>query len=208
MIIKSKVMSIPWTPLTKKVEAYFTKIKEAEVPSKVDGAWLKAAGWRSGDDYKIIVIWKTLGLVDAQNQPTNEWLKFKTPTSSRKTLARAIKNGYSGLFSMYSDAWRKDDEALYSYFMSKTGESEKKVTQMVTIFKTLVQMADFQVESPIDLDDKTDEVPQRKTQTKVSKRIGPSIHINIELHLPATDDIKVYDNLFMSMKKHLLTDEI
>lgn len=33
----------------------------------------------------------------------------------------------------------------------------------------------------------------------------PSIHINIELHLPATTESEIYDNLFLSLRKHLLT---
>ncbi len=33
----------------------------------------------------------------------------------------------------------------------------------------------------------------------------PTIKINIELHLPETHDAEVYDKLFQSLKKHLLT---
>jgi len=35
----------------------------------------------------------------------------------------------------------------------------------------------------------------------------PTIAINIELHLPATENPEVYDNLFKSLKKNLLTND-
>jgi len=202
---------VPWTKLTNKIDTYFKKIRESGVPDQVKGPWLKKSGWRSGDDYKILEIWKIIGFIDEDNIPTDYWRRYKVPTESKIVLADAMRKGYKVLFDMYEDAWRKDDEAIYAVFMGQTGESVTKVNQMVTVFKALVELADFEGETLVKIDE---EKPSTKESTKevieekiVSRKIGSTVHINIQLHLPATDDIKIYDKLFESMKKHLLTDE-
>ena len=202
---------VPWTKLTNKIDTYFKKIQESEVPDQVKGPWLKKSGWRSGDDYKILEIWRILGFIDDNSVPTEYWRKYKVPSESKIVLAEAMKKGYKGLFNMYADAWRKDDEAIYSVFMGQTGESGTKVNQMVSVFKSLVDLANF--ENGKTVVTKKDIPPGKKTKDDVvnekivSKQIGSTVHINIQLHLPATDDIEIYDKLFASMKKHLLTDE-
>ena len=76
---------------------------------------------------------------------------------------------------------------------------------MVSTFINLCQLADFEREAPIAVP------PSKLKETVVSvkpeKGIIRELHINIQLHLPATNDPTVYDNLFKSLKKHLLSAE-
>ena len=44
------------------------------------------------------------------------------------------------------------------------------------------------------------EQPQRYVQDGT----GASLHYNIQIHLPATKDIEVYNAIFRSLKEHLL----
>ena len=77
---------------------------------------------------------------------------------------------------------------------------------MVRTFKTLASLADFAATPPaVGVAEPT--VGQAEV-TVVEKPAlstpGHVININIQLTIPATDDSKIYDSFFASMKKHLL----
>lgn len=194
----------PYTPLTGKISDYFEKIKEAGVPDKVNRAWLRSVGFTTGNDYYIIGVWKYIGFVDASNAPTESWKGYRAPKESKAVLAQAIRSGYKDLFEMYNDAYRKDREAIYSYFSSLTEKAESTINLMVTTFQNLCDLADFEALPGVAPVPPSEEELRRPT----GRRVGlPEIHINIQLHLPETSDPTIYDNLFKSLKKHLLSDE-
>lgn len=199
---------IPYTPLYGKIEEYFKKIQEIGIPTtaKVNRKWLSAIGFKGGNDSYILKVLRFIGFVDDSKTPTEVWKKYKDPMKSSAVLAQAIRTGYSGLFATYEDAHRKDREALYVFFSSKTGKSKRTVDLMVNTFVGLCKLADFEEEAP-------ELKPPREEETIVresiapKRGIAPEIHINIQLHLPATNDPSIYENLFKSLRKHLLSAE-
>jgi hypothetical protein len=42
---------------------------------------------------------------------------------------------------------------------------------------------------------------ENKSELKV---VSPGLHYNIQIHLPATKDIEVYNAIFKSVKEHLI----
>lgn len=194
---------IPYTPLAGKIKEYFVKFQEAGVPPKVNRAWLNSLGFSSGNDYYIIRVLKFIKFIDASNVPTDLWKRYKNPREAGSVLAQGIREGYKSLFGVYEDAHRKDREAIYAFFSSKTGKSKVTVDLMVNTFANLCQLADFEAVPT------KPELPE-KAQVRITPKIKsviPEIHINIQLHLPATDDPSIYENLFKSLKKHLLSAE-
>jgi hypothetical protein len=205
----TKMSEIPYTPLAGKIGGYFGKFQETGVPPKVNADWLKSLGYKSGNDSYIIAVLKFIGFIDNLNVPTDIWKSYKDPTRSSAILAKAIQTGYKDLFAVYEDAYRKDREALYAFFSSKTGKAKATVDLMVNTFLNLCQLADFE-KTLADLSPKSQQT-EEPSKTKVSIRpergIISEMHINIQLHLPATNDSTVYDALFKSLRKHLLSDE-
>lgn len=200
---------IPYTTLTGKIKEYFDKFQEVRVPDKVNREWLNSIGFSSGNDYYIVKVLKYIKFIDDSNVPTDLWRKYKSPTISGAVLAQGIREGYEELFRTYEDAHRKDREALYAFFSSKTGKAKRTVDYMVSTFTNLCQIADFEAEAPkLELKPPMLGAPQKAgIRIKPEKGIISEIHINIQLHLPATSDSTIYDNLFKSLKKHLLSDE-
>lgn len=199
---------IPYTNLTGKIKEYFDKFQEVRVPDKVNREWLNLIGFSSGNDYYIVKVLKYIKFIDDSNVPTDLWRKYKDPTSSGAMLAQGIRGGYVELFRTYEDAYRKDREAVYAFFSSKTGKAKRTVDYMVSTFTNLCRIADFEAEAPkIELGLPMPEPPQKAKRRIKEKGVISEIHINIQLHLPATDDSTIYDNLFKSLKKHLLSDE-
>jgi hypothetical protein len=144
--------------------------------------------------------------------PTERWQAYRDKKRAPLELAAAIREAYSGLFALYDDAYRKDDEALRNFFTSNTTVGEKAVSYMVRTFKTLCELADFTSTPPPSPEIPSSpeiEVTTDGSRVKIVDRaIAPqdvTINVNIQLTLPETKDGSIYDKIFESLKKHLLT---
>jgi hypothetical protein len=82
---------------------------------------------------------------------------------------------------------------------------------MVTTFQNLCKLADFEnllCDRPPETTKATENATDH-TAPIIHRSIGvtPEIRINIQLVLPETSDTSIYDDLFKSLKTHLLSDE-
>jgi hypothetical protein len=132
-------------------------------------------------------------------------------------MAQALREAYPTLFQTFPDAFRKDDEALRNYFSTHTDVGAKAVSYMVRTFKSLVALADFEADAPVEEELEEDnggkltkvskDSSDRKVSTKVQEATGNSltINVNIQLQIPATEDATIYDKFFESLYKHILS---
>jgi len=193
--------------MTGRIEEYFKKIMETQSPTVANNTWLKSIGFTSSNDRYLLRVLKYIGFIESGGTPSETWKEYRVPPKSKIVLARAIKKGYSNLFAIYPDAYRKDKEALYAYFSSQSNVAEKTITLMVNTFIALRDLADFEAPELKEIT-KPQEISEPEHIEKLVKaKRATELHINIQLHLPATDDSNVYDKLFESLKKHLLSDE-
>jgi hypothetical protein len=191
---------------------FLEKIRTVGVPEKVSIVYLKSLGFKSTNDRPIIAILKFLNFIDSSGVPKSLWQQYRPKETAGAVLASAIRTAYSDLFSTYSDADRKDNEALRNYFSTHTKVGEATLNLVVRTFKALCESADFAAESP-DIDKTNTTIPENSKHSsvtltsKLKPQTGPAININIQLQLQATEDAKVYDNFFAAMKKHLFPGE-
>ena len=151
--------------------------------------------YKGGNDIYILRIWKYINFLDDSGFPTEFWEQYRDPTKAGAVLAQAIRLGYKELFELYPDAYRKDREALYAFFSSKTGKAKRTVEYMVSTFQNLCELADFEKEAPkVKLAPAKPISPAKPiTSLKPERKVISELHINIQLHLPATTDPTVYD---------------
>ena len=193
-----------YAPIPTKIKNYFDKIQEVAVPTnKVNMSYLKSIGFKSGNDWYFIKILKFLGFLDTSNKPTKRWIDYRVKTKSKQVMATAIRESYASLFKTYEDAFRKDKEALYDFFSSRSKLSESTIQFMVRTFQELCKLADFEA-APV-APSAAVQAAAVQVQQKAAVPSIPTININIELHLPATNDPTVYEELFKAMKKHLFS---
>lgn len=189
-----------------KIKTYFARFQEVGIPDKVNREWLTSLGFKSGNDYYIIRVLRALEFIDDSNEPTELWKRYKENTNAPSVLAEGICRGYSDLFDIYKDAHRRNREALCAYFISKTGKAKSTANYMARTFINLCRLAEFEEaprpemrkEIPISRAPEVPLVPERGVNV-------PEVHLNIQLHLPVTSDMAVYDALFESLKKHMLS---
>ncbi len=200
--------SFPYTPSPKNVTELFEKIQKIGVPkSKVNFNYLKSIGFKSSYDEYLVGVLKLLGFVTADGSPSSRWQDYGVKGQARSVMASAIRDAYSELFHLYTDAQKQTDAALVDFFKGQTGASDKDVNHMVQTFKNLRALADFEPapaessvsEPPVHLPTKGEAAPQVK--------VAPNLQFNIEIHIAAdTSDDKI-ETIFKNMKKYLLSNE-
>ncbi len=199
-------MTYPTVNKSSVLKDVLDKIKQTGVPEKFTNAHMKTIGFSSSNDFPAIAALKFVGFLDGSGVPTQRYKEYRG-VNGQKILAQGIRDGYSDLFTVYPDADVKDNESLIHFFATKTNVGNVAQKSMVATFKALSSMADFEA-SDISATANTLS-PEIETTSKIAvvkAKSFPSVNINIELQIPATNDPEVYRNFFEAMKKYLLTD--
>lgn len=134
---------LPLTTSTSSLTRFLAHIQASGVPKKIDRPYLKSVGFKSGVDGYLIPIMKHIGFVSTQGVPENRWKSYRDKARAPKILAEGVLEGYSELFAVYPDAYRKDEEALRNWVRSQTEYDEIKVGHAVKTFQALAGLAKF-----------------------------------------------------------------
>lgn len=201
----------PYLNVPTKLKQFFGHIQGAGVPKSVTTKYLEQVGYKSKQDRSIITVLKAIGFLDSSGAPTSYWQHYRNKGEAPAILAKAIKEAYADLFSVYPDAHRKDTEALRNYFSTHTKVGDQALQRIVSTFQALCELADFAAEAPSTAGEpvaRPASAPAAAAATVAqvsTKRDGITINVNIELGLPQAEDPKIYDNFFAALKKHILT---
>jgi hypothetical protein len=213
-------MAVPALVAPNAIPRFLDTIRKSGVPTKVDGNYLKSIGFSNSNDGALIPLFKSIGFLDSNGQPTSTYREYRGATAeeAKKVLGSTIRTCYSGLFEVYPDAYRKDDEALTNWMRANTDKGEATQARALKTFKVLCSAASFDEAAPA-----SSEVPSvgalisdnTAQSNSVSDNLShepartrmPDVTINITLEIAATTDASIYDNFFASMKKHLFPDE-
>ncbi len=201
----------PYTSNVKKLKEFIETIISRNVPDKVNQPYLEKIGFTSKNDRPIIQVLKYINFIDSKNVPTENYNAYLDTTKQKTILAKCIKEGYSKLYQLYSDAHTRDNEVLTNFFRQETKLGEGAVKYMLLTFKALCELADFgsdgittssQQQIPVQAEEKGTIIRQIQTAPQ-----GMTIHLNVQLHLPTTEDTTIYDAIFKSMRKYLFESE-
>ncbi len=196
--------------LTKLLE----KIKTASVPTKVTRDYLSMVlGLKSSSYHPMIPFLKRLGFLDQSGVPTQRYKDFRSDSKSGFIMAKAMKEAYSDLYDGNEYAQKLQKQELIDLVATRTGASKNdtSLTAVVGTFIELKKHATFELEDiPEDIgEDKENEteetIPSKKISSGDNVKFGISYTIN--LNLPATTEIKVFDAIFKSLKKNIIDNE-
>lgn len=191
-----------YTPNPADVGKFLRHIQSAGVPEKVTNAYLESVGFKSKNHRYLIPVFKALNFIDSSGTPTKRWNEYRDKGRSKQVLGAALKEAYADLFRTYPDAERKDTEAIRNFLSARSKVAEITLQRAVATFKAIAGESDLTA-SAAPAEAKTPPAPTLEHQPAVSRSVA-GVSVNIELHLPATDDASVYDKLFAAMRKHLL----
>lgn len=210
-------MALPsvYTQVYGQIPEFFQKIQEGQAPSTFTQQHLKDIGFASTNHRAFIPILKALGFLTPGGTPTNRYHDYRDRSQSRQIMGEAVKETYSDLFLIKSHPKESDKYLIEGKFKSTHNAKERPAELMAKTFFGLLAIADIdhspkaavKVEEASEVNYREGPAkgaqPEAILQVPVSG-VQPSLHYNIQIHLPATKDIEVYNSIFKSLKEHLL----
>ena len=187
------------------------KIKSAATPERFTQDFLSTKlAMKGGSAKSVIPFLKRVGFLGTDGAPTDRYKRFRNATAAGTAAAEALKQGFKSLYERNEYVQDLKDSELKGLIVQTTGgEPESSTTKaIIGSFKALKAFAKFDgLDESSDEDDETETRDEESTdrngqeQRPVSK-LGLSYTIN--LNLPATSDIAVFNAIFKSLKEHLL----
>jgi len=207
----------PYVISNNKIGPILEKIEKAAKPTRFSQEFLKNLGFGASNDRAMIPLLRKLGFLNDSGVPTEYYDQLKDSTRHKTVLGDRIKALYADLFTLNTSIHKADESEIKGALSRITGKDELAVNRYYSTFKTLVGLAKFDGTAPAtkdkskttdDSDDNGDDRDEDKDKNrkKDQKHLKASFHYNIQLHLPATTDVSVYNAIFKSLRDSLLID--
>ncbi|MDX2080381.1 MAG: DUF5343 domain-containing protein [Terrimicrobiaceae bacterium] len=192
---------------TNRISDVFGKIRDGQAPERVTIQLLKDWGFASKNDRAFVALLKALGFLSPDGKPTQRYHDYRDHSRSRAVMGEAVKEAYGDLFLIKAKPTDADKTAIEGKFKSFHNVSDNVAGLMTKTFYGLLSLADLQGETAKktvseNLEGKEgDRGGASGTKGKLS---GTNLHYNIQIHLPASKDLEVYNAIFKSLREHLL----
>jgi hypothetical protein len=193
-------------------EEFFSRIRDAQAPDKFVLQILKDWGYKSNNYRPFIPLLKSLGFLSSDGTPSQRYHEYRNHSTSKEIMGAALKEAYSDIFLIKAHPTDKDKDLVQGKFKSYHNASDNVAKLHTSTFYALLGLADLTQKSKNETakeEVKTEETDQSQnldssdvsTELPVGK-VG--LHYNIQIHLPATKDVEVYNAIFKSLKEHLI----
>ncbi len=212
--LKSTVKYPPYVNAYGTIPKLFTEITKASVPPKFTLDFMETVlEMKSSSHRALIPLLKKLNFIDAANAPTEAYKNFREDSLRGPVMAAQIKAAYPEIYKANEYAHNLKREELQSKLRALLGaaEDDPNLPAVVGTFMELTKLADFKATAP----------PAGSTgnqsSTGADKRMDTSalgdrrlqlgsvgLSYTINLNLPATTEIEVFNAIFKSLKEHLL----
>jgi hypothetical protein len=193
-----------------RIPELFQKIRDGQSPDQFTHQLLKDWGLTSSNDRQFIPLLKALGFLSPDGKPTSRYHDYRDHSRSPQVMTEALREAYSDIFLIKSAPSKDDRDAIQGKFKSYHNASDRVAQLMTNTFLALIQLADLSAKP------KSSPKPPTQPEKDASSKSGhshivpppqsdrvPGLHYNIQIHLPATKDIEVYNAIFKSLKEHL-----
>jgi Family of unknown function (DUF5343) len=190
----------------------FDKIIEASQPERFTTDFLtNKLGYGSGSARPVIPLLKKLGFIASDGTPTPLYGKFRNPENRGAAMAQAIRNAYKEVYDRSEYAHDMPKEKFKNLIVEMTGltASDPTVNAIVGTFSNLRAYAKFDASQ--EADDKKKVVVMKNDDDNppppspgVNNSAGLNLSYTINLNLPETSDVEVFNAIFRSLKENLL----
>jgi hypothetical protein len=201
--------SLPYVNATGNITKVLDKIKDAETPSRFSQDFLATTlQMPGGSPRPVIPFLKRTGFLGSDGTPTELYKRFRGAQSGA-AAAEALRVGYKPLYRINEYAHDATDQKLKDLVIQATGAEKgaRRVGATVASFKALKAFADFSSGALTDegsAEQISEEPAFRDSASSHEPEGGLRLGYTINLNLPATSDVAVFDAIFRSLKEHLL----
>jgi hypothetical protein len=199
--------TVPYLQAYGNIAKTLEKVQAASTPDRFTQDFLATKLGLSGGAAKpVIPFMKRTGFLGPDGTPTDLYRRFRNSSSRGAAAAEALRQGFAPLYEVNEYAHDiTDDKELRGLIVQVTGSEDASsvVRAIVGSFKALRDFADFDApEETIDENDDRTEGDRKGGNGSLPH--GIRLGYTINLHLPATSDIAVFNAIFRSLREHLL----
>jgi hypothetical protein len=204
----------PFIVSNNKIEPILNRIRTAAKPEKLGQELLGTWGFTASNDRAMPRVLKSLGFLTENGAPTSYYDRLRDPLDWKRVLGERIRDVYSDLFAMDPNIHIASESEIKGAISRITGKDEETVKRYYATFRTLSGLADFnpEVGNARNNHKSTNPISEEKSPSPTPEIITPAAplghrkseyHYNIQIHLPVTTDITVYNAIFKSLRENL-----
>ncbi|MEM7208887.1 MAG: DUF5343 domain-containing protein [Pseudomonadota bacterium] len=206
--------SLPYVTAPGNIDKALVGIKTAATPASVSQDFVKTIlkiPGGSGD--QITSFLKKIGFAGTDGTPTSIYTQFRNAATSGAAAAAAIKHGFAPLYVRNEYMHQLSDEALKGLIIEETGAAENSSIPglVLSAINSLKSVASFEAPEPDETEVNTNDASvvqlppvDGNTPPTNDDSVGLNLSYTINLNLPATSDIAVFNAIFKSLKENLL----
>jgi hypothetical protein len=208
--------SLPYVTAPGNIEKALSAIKSAAVPDRVSQDFVKTIlQIKGGSGNQMTSFLKKVGFVNGDGTPSDLYKRFRNPASAGAAAAEAIRIGYKPLYTRNEYMHKLSDDQLRGLILEETGQGDESsaVGLVLAAIKYMKKFADFgtpQVRPETHSDSTALAAVSNPPGTSIppaaenTESIGLNLGYTINLNLPPTSDIAVFNAIFKSLRENLL----
>lgn len=215
--------NLPYVTATGNVKKALDSIAAAATPDKVSGNFVKTIlkiPGGSGDQMTSFL--KKIGFANADGSPTEIYAKFRNESTRGSAAAESLRIGYTSLYKRNEYLHELPDKDIRGLILEETGLSTDSTVPgaILSCIKSIRNYADFEhsIDGEIDQLDGNESGslprippdsahPPKPSMATGASTVGLSLGYTINLNLPPTTDITVFNTIFKSLKENLLSQD-
>tara|TARA_R110002073_G_scaffold245043_1_gene407207 strand:- start:31223 stop:31894 length:672 start_codon:yes stop_codon:yes gene_type:complete len=217
---------LPYLSVYGTLDKMLDRILEAQTPPRFTQDFLTTKlGFKGGNYMALIPLLKKMGFLGSDGSPTSRYRKFRNTDQSGTAVAAGVRQAFSELYARNEYAHELSDSKLKGFVVEITGAKADSTTTraIVKTFVALKGRADFEalanesgtlpddvqaVEGPVPATKEQDialHTPQMPPSASMpGADVGLRLSYTINLNLPETTNVAVFDAIFTSLKANLL----
>lgn len=185
------------------------KIKVAATPDRFTQDYLATElGFPGGGAKAFIPLAKKLGMLGSDGAPTELYRQFRNTNQniSKSAMAKAIKTAYGDIYQRNEYAHSLNRNDFEGLIVEITGleKGNTTVRAIVGTFEALKAFADFKNETQVEVPAAADTKAKDDSDRSGSPDLKLGLSYTINLVLPKTDDVSVFNAIFRSLRENLL----
>jgi len=140
-----------------------------------------------------------LKFLSADGTPTKRYHDYRDKSRSKQVLGEALREAYEDIFHIKEHPSETIGRAIVGRFKSVHNASDTVAERQALTFLALLKLADITGKAPKP-PSPADAEKQKGKPEELPALPFAGLRYNIEIHLPATKDVEVYNAIFQVAK--------
>lgn len=206
--------ALPFVNSTGALKNLLEAIQKAKTPANFSYDFMKTE--MGVTERSMLSLLRRMKFIDQAGVPTELYKDFRNPSRSKNAMGKAIENAYEALYKRNEYIHNAKKEDLKAMIASVSGNDfdSKAVRSTVITFEVLKTFAAFDYKN-LDAEIETEEITEIQTPASAAavpqqhqlpqpSQVGLNLGYTINLILPETTNIEVFNCIFKSLNENLL----